>query len=364
MAKIQERKRAEKMYEEAVKEQKTAVLLSQTRPDIFQLKLGSLSPGAECLVTVTYVTELPVEETKTRLTIPTTIAPKYVPGGQEESSVVPTVLRNILYKRDSPAPLSLTMKILMKTRITSVESPSHNLQTKLEEGEVKFAGDTAALDRDIIVLITSEEPFKPKIMMEKDKDGTVAAMLSMVPRFQMKKQPSECIFLVDCSASMKGPSIKLAREALSVFVNSLPVDCHFNVYCFGSRYNKLFPSSQPLTDHTLEEVKSLLVQLDANLGGTAIFPPLQDTLAQELVEGKPRQVFLITDGQVSNTEQIVRLVTNHVTRARVFSLGIGASADRLLVKGVARAGRATAEFVSYGENISGAVIRETVPALT
>ena len=160
-------------------------------------------------------------------------------------------------------------------------SPSHNIQAEMKEGEggefeagVKFAGDTAALDRDIILLIQSEEPTRPKILVEKGNDGTVAALLSLVPSFELKKQESECIFLIDCSGSMRGPSIKLAREALSVFLNSLPADYYFNVYCFGSRYNKLFPTSQPLTDQTLETAKSLLANLGANLGGTEIFSPL------------------------------------------------------------------------------------------
>ena len=67
VARVQERQKAEEMYEKAVKEKKTAVLLTETRPDIFQLKLGSLSPRSECLVTVTFLMELPVEESKTRL---------------------------------------------------------------------------------------------------------------------------------------------------------------------------------------------------------------------------------------------------------------------------------------------------------
>ena len=67
VARIQENRRAERMYEEAVKENKTAVLLSSARPDIFQLRVGQLGPGAECEVRVSYVVELPVEEASTRL---------------------------------------------------------------------------------------------------------------------------------------------------------------------------------------------------------------------------------------------------------------------------------------------------------
>ena len=90
VAKIQENKKAEKMYNEAINENKTAVLLSSARPDIFEMKIGNLAPGSECSVTIKYVMELPVEDGKTRLTIPTTIAPKYV-ADRHASSVVPKV---------------------------------------------------------------------------------------------------------------------------------------------------------------------------------------------------------------------------------------------------------------------------------
>ena len=90
VSKIQENKKAEKMYNEAINENKTAVLLSSTRPDIFEMKIGNLAPESECSVTIKYVMELPVEDGKTRLTIPTTIAPKYITD-KHSSSVVPKV---------------------------------------------------------------------------------------------------------------------------------------------------------------------------------------------------------------------------------------------------------------------------------
>ena len=55
----------------------TAILLEETAPDIFSMKLGQLKPGAGAKVKLTYIMELPVEDKSIRLTIPTTIAPRY-----------------------------------------------------------------------------------------------------------------------------------------------------------------------------------------------------------------------------------------------------------------------------------------------
>ena len=87
--KVQEKVAAAREYQEAVDNRQTAILLEETSPDIFQIKLGHLPPGAGAKVTkrsptfhlstqlrLTYLCELPVEEGKIRLTIPTTVAPR------------------------------------------------------------------------------------------------------------------------------------------------------------------------------------------------------------------------------------------------------------------------------------------------
>ena len=45
----------------------------------------------------------------------------------------------------------------------------------------------------------------------------------------------------------------------------------------------------------------LLRNLDANLGGTEIFEPLQSIFAEEIDPILPRNVYMFTDGEVSNT---------------------------------------------------------------
>jgi len=48
---------------------------------------------------------------------------------------------------------------------------------------------------------------------------------------------------------------------------------------------------------------------------------------------------------------------------RVFTLGIGASADRHLVKGMARVGKGVPSFTTYGENIAGKVLKQLKQSL-
>ncbi len=54
----------------------------------------------------------------------------------------------------------------------------------------------------------------------------------------------------------------------------------------------------------------------------------------------PLQVFLITDGEVANTEDVVALCKRYhgSTGARMFTFGIGGEVSQSLVKGAATAG--------------------------
>jgi uncharacterized protein YegL len=59
----------------------------------------------------------------------------------------------------------------------------------------------------------------------------------------MESARAEYVFLLDRSGSMSGMRINKAKEALGLFLKSLPQDCYFQVYSFGSSYQKLFLKS-------------------------------------------------------------------------------------------------------------------------
>ena len=108
-----------------------------------------------------------------------------------------------------------------------------------------------------------------------------AGMVSLVPDFQLDDQKVELIFLVDRSGSMgwgagARSTIELAKDALTLFLHSLPADCLFDIYSFGSRFDSLFGSnSQEYTDDTLMHAKKHVRRMKANYGGTEIYDPLE-----------------------------------------------------------------------------------------
>jgi hypothetical protein len=108
--------------------------------------------------------------------------------------------------------------------------------------------------------------------------------------------------------------------------------------------------------------------MQADLGGTEILPALEAAFDQSRPTSMARQVVVVTDGQVTNTDAVLAFVRKHEAYARVFTFGIGAGPSHHLVRGLARAGGGAAEFILPGERASTKVTRQLArvlsPALT
>lgn len=48
--------------------------------------------------------------------------------------------------------------------------------------------------------------------------------------------------------------------------------------------------------------------MEANFGGTVILQPLQDIFREKVIPGYPRNIIVLTDGGVSDTESVLALV--------------------------------------------------------
>jgi len=361
---IKAKDEARKEYAKAVKQDKnTAFLLEEKLKDLFQIKLGQLKPGSAATIKIKLAGELPVAEgDKIALTIPTTIAPRYVP--QSDNSDAAKTIASMTFSKESPATLDFQVTARFQSPVTSINCVSHpamKFQTDktIEAGRqvVTYTNSNSTvkdMDRDIVVHIEHEDMDKPWLLVEgPDEQGDdYVAMLSLVPSFQLSDQLTiEAVFLLDRSGSMGGSSIQRAKQAMQLFLHSLPSNCRFNIWSFGSNYSSLYPESQPYDDDSLARAKEHVMSMGADYGGTEIYQPLKKIFDEKAPARYHRQVFVLTDGQVSNSPQVVELVRKNANQVRLFSMGIGSSASRFLVKGIARAGKGSSVFAIQSEDL-------------
>ena len=116
---------------------------------------------------------------------------------------------------------------------------------------------------------------------------------------------------------MSGSYIRSARETLVLFLKSLPEGSFFNIIGFGSDYKKLFPKSVAYSQETLDKATAHAQKMEADLGGTELLPPLEHIFTSlESFAGLPRQIFVLTDGSVSNTNACIKKVKQNLHSAR------------------------------------------------
>ena len=363
---VEEREKAFEVYDDAMAAGHGAFLLDQERPNIFTVSVGNLRPQQTIEIAITYVTLLTFEGAAVRLLIPTTVSPRYVPAGPPEVGQPDGEHVNPPAQETVPYGLTLSVEI-RDTNMTQIESPSHAIRTTphAHGTTVTLASDQAdssspyvALDRDFVLLMQPEDAHQPVAHVAREADGTLCAMVTFHPQpLDIPSRGNEVLFLLDCSGSMQGDSIAQAQRALALCVRALAAHDAFNIVCFGSSFTSLWPAPRPYSQASLEEATQYIQQVQADLGGTEILAPLQHLLQMAPDPERPRQLLVLTDGEVSNEAEVIDLCGRYATTARVFAFGIGAGVSEHLVRGMARASHGAAEFIYPGERIEPKVLR-------
>jgi hypothetical protein len=341
-AHIREKDEAIREYREATQAGKQAQLLAEERPDIFSMTVGNLPPGGTAKVEITLVTTLKAEGPASRLLLPTSIAPRYTPLGADAVPPVPASA-TVFYS------LEVDVAFHTLSDIAAISSPTHPGLAASHAGttgQARLRG--VAMDRDLVILCAEAEPHAPRACVELAPDGSAAGLVSLCPAVAFRDEPRDFVFVVDRSGSMGSAfagktQVEWAGEALELFLRALPEDCRFNVVSFGSRFEALFPAPAPYSDETLAHAARLARGMRADLGGTELLRPLEYVLeagAGAGASGRRTQVFVLTDGQVSNEGAVLDLVRRHARGAggaRLFAVGVGHAVSHHLVEGIARA---------------------------
>jgi uncharacterized protein YegL len=240
---------------------------------------------------------------------------------------------------------------------------------------IKMAESSEVIAKDVVVSYSTEQIREPCVTLySSDKyPGEVAAHISFIPRVSDEHERNEeneetkeddtleevdddaddpeiasgeFIFILDRSGSMRGGRIQTAQEALKLFIKSLPANSKFNIIGFGTTVEWMSKNSVSYTKETIDETLLKIDKMDANLGGTQLLQPLEGVYKFASNPKYPRNIFVLTDGNVSNTDEVINKIREHNHSSRVHSFGIGSGASKFLVKEMATAGLGSSVMVS------------------
>ena len=156
---------------------------------------------------------------------------------------------------------------------------------------------------------------------------------------------------------MEGNSIDVAKDALKLFIRSLPSGSFFNVYSFGSTTQKLFDSISEYDQKIVDEALAKIDTFSADLGGTEIYTPLNDIFTNDSDLELNKHVFIITDGEIFNPDTLYKLIEKNNKDFTVHTIGIGSGVSIELIEKCAFAGGGKSYFVNnQADGLKGKVI--------
>lgn len=316
-AQIREKQQAQIEYDTAKKEGKTAALLEQHLPNVFQMNVANILPGDDVKVELRYTELLVPQSGNYAFVFPTVVGPRYN-SPQSENAQAKWMAQPTLRAGVAPN-TSFRLKASIDTPmgLKEVRSSSHTIEVKKSDedrhADIVLAADGRPADNRDFVL-------DYRLAGEKIESGL------MLYKGQNTDGSAENFFL-----AMVEPPKAVAASAIS------PRDYTFNVLLFSGSNKMLSPRSVPATRANIEQALATLRNYGGS-GSTELIPALKRVYAEPKEENVSRTVVLVTDGYVSVEREAFELVRKNLSKANVFAFGIGSSVNRSLMEGIARAG--------------------------
>jgi len=313
---------------------------AKVKSDLLITKIGNIPPKKEIKITFSFLQTLEMSlNKKLKFVLPLVLTPRYVP-----TEKVLNLLKSFIYKGNTSENVDELNSLLKAGSVKYLQS-DNNLQyyyninvnvhseSKIEKIDTKMVNQTflfkkkssheynISLDpselhipnQDFVLEyeISDEDSKKPQMTLEvhpKYKND-YCFYYTFNPSKQIKNLEKEIanpinedmkgnyIFLIDRSGSMYGNRISMARQSLIYFLKSLQENgSKFNIISFGSEFHTLFKENQLVNDQNINEALKLVMNFEADMGGTEIKAALDHISGNLLERELSNRIFIMTDG--------------------------------------------------------------------
>ena len=345
---VEPKQRAEARYEEALAEGHSAFSIRMVDDGLVNIALGNLLPGERLTLTIRMAQWLHWNGNRVRLTLPTTIAPRY---GQSRLQPADQPVVDLLAEHG----FALTGRVRGLLARAELASATHRLAVRAVADGIDFAIERGHLDRDIVIdLRDAGSGARIAGSLDTDLAGRHAAMISFCASADAGiARPLVAEIVVDCSGSMGGVSITQTRAAVRAIVAHLDARDRVNILRFGSSHQWLLRRPQPATPAVRNTLLQGADDLQADLGGTELLPALNaglDDLARLPAEVVGERVlFIISDGEVWNLDTRAFLERCRRERVQVYAVAVGTAAVEATFAPLTRATGGALERVLPGD---------------
>lgn len=406
-ATIKEKEEAKEEYEEAKEEGKSASLLEQRRPNVFTMDVANVMPGDTARIELHYTELVATTEGVCEFVFPTVVGPRYITPEDADSPVADAAVpdremdgdaadggsdSDTSVSNDSDADDSsaadedaadspdgesrgswaaspylpegvlpdseyhITVNLSTGVPIADIDCKSHEI--KVEQADDSQACITLADpedyagNRDFILKyrLTSESVESGLVLTETDSEKYFFLTVQPPERYTPDDiPPREYIFVLDVSGSMYGYPLDTAKDLIRGLATGLRDMDRFNLVLFSDDTYLLSTKSLAANSRNVQAAIDLIDEQEGG-GGTSMLPALQTAVSVPMKEDIARSVVIITDGYISNEDEIYDLINENMDTASFFSFGIGCSVNDYLIKGIAQCGMGESFLVTDSED--------------
>jgi Ca-activated chloride channel family protein len=345
-AKIKKRGEARQEYEQAKQQGKSASLLEQQRPNVFQMNVANIMPGDVVRVEMSY-TELLVPTDKVyEFVYPTVVGPRYSNQPASDAPSSDQWVRNP-YLHEGEAPpytFDINVNIAAGMPIQKLFCTSHKVDVHYRGNSIASIDleptEKAGGNRDYILKyqLAGDQVDSGLLLYQGAKENFFLLMLQPPKRVTLAQIPGrEYIFIVDVSGSMHGFPLDISKNLLKDLIGNLRSEDRFNVVLFAGGSTLMSETSVAANSGNIARALNVINNQQGG-GGTELLPALKRALALPKAEGFSRTIVIATDGYVSVEEKAFDLIRNNLDNANMFAFGIGSSVNRHLIEGLAHVG--------------------------
>ncbi len=353
-AKVKERGQARADYEQAKTEGRTASLLEQHRPNVFQMNVANILPGDEVKVELTYTELLIPQEGTYQFVYPTVVGPRYAGKPGTDSHTGEAWVANP-YTHAGEAPLStFDLQVTLAAGM-----PIQRMACETHRSTIQYQGtDTATLkldaseaqggNRDFILNYQlAGQQVQSGLILHKGKDENFFLLMAQPPKRVAPEQmpPREYVFIMDVSGSQYGFPLDVSKVLMKEMIQGLRPQDRFNVMVFEGSSALCWNGSQVASPEHLQQALAFVREQNAG-GGTELGAALRRALTLPGTAGFSRTFVVSTDGYISVDGQVFDLIRKNLGEANLFAFGIGSSVNRHLIEGMAHAGQGEAFVVT------------------
>ena len=360
IAKIRRREDARREYEQAKQAGKSASLLKQHRPNVFQMNVANILPADVVTVELKYTELLVPTDAVYEFVYPTVVGPRY--SEQKTTNAGPGekwIENPYLHQEESPmSTFHIAVNLSAGLPIQNLACSSHQVSVNyegLDYASIRLdPSEKFGCNRDFVLdYRLAGGKIKTGLLLSEGKDENFFLLMLQPPKqvHEVHIPPREYIFIVDVSGSMHGFPLDISKKLLKDLIGNLRPTDRFNVLLFAGGSSVMSTQSVPATLANISRAINMIERRRGG-GGTRLLPALKRALSLPKTEGFSRSVVIATDGYVSVEKEAFDLIRDNLGNANMFTFGIGSSVNRYIIEGMARIGMGEPFVITKPEEAS------------